>query len=75
MPEKKKSDESFQEFSYHTMKLAAQASLEPGTVIKYVIRKIPDTAVKKACFDGTKAFKELKERLRQYQENRSKDTK
>lgn len=66
--EKKKTDESYHEYVYRMMEIAAQADLETSVVIRYIIEGIVDEATNKVILYGAKTVKQLKERLTQYQQ-------
>lgn len=67
----KKPNESYQEYTYSMLKIAAQASVETTAIIKYIVRGIPDSAANKACLYGATTIKELKQRFQQYQNIKS----
>lgn len=66
--EKKKVDETFQQYTFRMMEIASQASIGASDTIKYIINGIQDDAANKSMLYGAKTYKELKERLEDYQE-------
>lgn len=65
---RKKSDESYYEFVYRMMEIAAQANVETTTVIQYNIEGITDDATNKVILYGAETIEQLKMRLVQYQQ-------
>lgn len=72
---KKRSDETYQEYTYKMLQIASQANIETRVVIQYIIEGILDDAVNKAMLYGAKDIKQLKERFYQYETMKREMTK
>lgn len=70
---RKKEDETYQEYVYKMMKIAAQAKVDVESIIQYIIEGIPDDAANKACLHGATTIRDLRDRLKQY-ENIKRET-
>lgn len=63
---KKREDESYHEYMYSMLDIAAQVSMEAVAVMQYVIDGIRDDELSKTMLYGAKNIKEFKDRLTQY---------
>lgn len=69
---KKKTDESYHEYCYKMMEIAARADIETKAVIQYIIDGIDDEGYRKSVLYGAKTIRELKDKLDIYVEIRGK---
>ncbi|KAK2577888.1 hypothetical protein KPH14_012916 [Odynerus spinipes] len=67
---RKKNDESFHEYIYAMLGIAAQAHLDKATIIDYIIDGVQDEEVYKAVLYGAKTIRELKEKFGLYEKMR-----
>lgn len=72
---KKKKDESFREFCYRVIDMAAPAKFETAAIIRYIVNGIQDSAANKMFLYSAKTISELKEKVRVYEEATKKDVK
>ncbi|XP_076278315.1 uncharacterized protein LOC143208116 [Lasioglossum baleicum] len=63
---KKREDESYHEYMYSMLDIAAQVSMEAVAVMQYVVDGIRDDELSKTMLYGAKNIKEFKDRLTQY---------
>lgn len=61
---KKKKEESFREFCYRVIDMAAPAKLETAAIIRYIVNGIHDTTANKMFLYSAKTISELKEKVR-----------
>lgn len=65
---KKKPEESYHEYCYKMMEIAARADVETKCVIQYIIDGIDDEGCRKSVLYGTKTIRELKDKFDTYVE-------
>lgn len=64
---KKKNDETYQEYVYRMLEIAAQTDVETSAVIQYIIEGINDEAGNKSILYGARTIRQLKEKFTQYE--------
>jgi len=69
---KKKADESYYEYCYKMVEVAARANVEKKAVIQYIIDGIDDEGYRKSVLYGAKSIRELKDKFDIYVEMRDK---
>jgi len=69
---KKKTDESYHEYCYKMVEIAARANVEKKAVIQYIIDGIDDEGYRKSVLYGAKSIRELKDKFDIYVEMRDK---
>lgn len=72
---KKRADESYQEFVYKMLEIAAKANIDTRTAIQYIIEGISDDPANKSILYGARTVKQLKERFIQYENMKREITK
>lgn len=65
---KKKANESYHEYCYKMMEIAARANIEIKAVIQYIIVGIDDEEYRKSVLYGTSTIRELKDKFDIYVE-------
>lgn len=60
---KKRTDESYHEYCYKMMEIAARADVETKAVIQYIVDGIDDEGYRKSVLYGAKTMRELKDKF------------
>lgn len=71
---KKKKNESYREFCYRMIEMAAPAKIETAAVITYIVNGINDTMTNKMFLYSAISLNDLKEKIRVYEEAMKNDT-
>lgn len=67
---KKRADETYQQYVYQMVKIAAQADVDTAAVIQYIIQGIKDEAANKNYLYEARTIKELRDRLKRYEKTK-----
>lgn len=71
---KKKRDETFREYCYRMIDIAAPGKIETAAVVTYIVDGIHDTTTNKLFLYSANTISELKEKIRVYEEATKKDS-